>query len=138
MLDVELAREATAPWSARRLVKERFADKLSDEELDTARLLVSELVTNAVVHGRGRIRLLARLDGDRLRVEVIDEGSGLEPAVRERDFENPRAGGRGLTIVDAESSRWGIHKGTTHVWFELERPGPRITGSARSPVDESV
>jgi hypothetical protein len=29
-------------------------------------------------------------------------------------------------IVDAESSRWGIHEGTTHVWFELERPGPRL------------
>jgi len=77
------------------------------------------------------MRSRARLNEDRLLVEVIDEGSGLEADVRERDFENPRAGGRGLTIVDAESSRWGIRKGTTHVWFELERPGPRITGSAR-------
>ena len=122
MLDVELARETTAPRTARNLVKERFADKLSDEELDTARLLVSELVTNAVVHGRGTITLRARLNEDRLLVEVMDEGCGLDPAVRERDFENP-SGGRGLTIVDAGSSRWGIHKGTTHVWFELETTG---------------
>ena len=137
MLDVELARETTAPRTARRLMVERFADELSDDALDTARLLVSELVTNAVVHGRGRIWLRGRLDGDRLLVDVIDEGSGLEPAVRARDFENQRAGGRGLAIVDAESSRWGIRQGTTHVWFELERPGPRITGGA-APVDESV
>ena len=137
VLDVELARATTAPRTARRIVTERFADELSDQYLDTVRLLVSELVTNAVIHGRGRITLRAsRLNGDRLLVEVIDEGSGLEAAVRERDFEDPRAGGRGLTIVDAESSRWGIRKGTTHVWFELERPGPRITGSAPSAVDE--
>jgi hypothetical protein len=89
-----------------------------------------------VIHGRGTITLRARLTEDRLLVEVMDEGSGLAPAVRERDFENPRGGGRGLTIVDAESSRWGIHEGMTHVWFELERPGPRIAGSAPSPVDE--
>ena len=138
VLDVELARETTAPWIARSLVKERFADKLSDGELDTARLLVSELVTNAVAHGWGRITLRAHLNEDRLLVEVMDEGSGLEPAVRERDFENPRAGGRGLTIVDAESSRWGIREGTTHVWFELERLGPRIIGRAPSSVDEAV
>ena len=91
-------------------MKEWFADELSDQELDTAELLVSELVTNAVIHGRGRITLRARLNGDRLLVEVIDEGSGLEAAVRERDFENPRAGGRGLRIVDAASSRWGMRK----------------------------
>jgi anti-sigma regulatory factor (Ser/Thr protein kinase) len=120
VLDVELARETTAPRTARRLVKERFADRLSDEQLDTATLLVSELVTNAVVHGRGRITLRARLNEDRLLVEVMDEGRvGRGPAIRKRDFENPRAGGRGLAIVDAESSRWGIRE-TTHVWFELE------------------
>jgi anti-sigma regulatory factor (Ser/Thr protein kinase) len=138
VLDVELARETTAPQAARSLVKERFADKLSDQELDIARLLVSELVTNAVIHGRGRITLRARLNEDRLLVDVIDEGSGFEPAVREHGAENPRTGGRGLTIIEAESSRWGTHKGTTHVWFELERPGPRIIGSAPSQVDESV
>jgi hypothetical protein len=78
------------------------------------------------------------LNDDHLLVEVMDEGNGLEPAVRARDLENPRAGGRGLTIVDAESSRWGIHRGTTHVWFELERSEPRGTVSDPSGVDESV
>jgi anti-sigma regulatory factor (Ser/Thr protein kinase) len=138
VLDIELARATTAPRTARTLFTDRFADEVSPETLDTARLLVSELVTNAVVHGRGRITLRARLNEDQLHVDVMDEGSGLEPAVRERDFENPRAGGRGLTIVDAASSRWGIHRGTTHEWFELERPGPRITSSAPSPVDKAV
>jgi hypothetical protein len=57
-------------------------------------------------------------------VEVIDEGSGFERVVRRNDFED--VGGRGLTIVESQASRWGIHEGTTHVWFELERSGPRL------------
>jgi len=121
VLEVELARESTAPRVARTLLRERFGNELSHDALDTASLLVSELVTNAVRHGHGRIMLRAHLNGDRLLVEVIDEGTGLEPAIRERDFEDPRGGGRGLMVVDAESSRWGIHEGPTHVWFELER-----------------
>jgi anti-sigma regulatory factor (Ser/Thr protein kinase) len=122
------------------MVSERFAHMLSIEELDTARLLVSELVTNAVIHGRGRITVRARLSEDRLFVEVIDEGSGLEPAVRKRSLENPRAGGKGLAIVDAASSRWGIHNGTTHVWFELDTTRGRRGSPAapRSPVHASV
>jgi anti-sigma regulatory factor (Ser/Thr protein kinase) len=97
---------------------------VDSEDLDTARLLVSELVTNAVLHGRGRILLRAHANEDRVLVEVIDEGEGFEREARQQPFEAVR--GRGLGIVEAESSRWGVHEGTTHVWFELERPGPRL------------
>ena len=88
------------------------------------KLLASELVTNAVVHGDGAIRLRSDLDEDRILVEVLDEGSGFEHNVREVPFHELR--GRGLGIVEAASSRWGIHEGPTHVWFELERAGPRL------------
>jgi hypothetical protein len=64
------------------------------------------------------------LEADRLLVEVIDEGSGLERVIRQTGLEQP--GDFGLSIVDAEASRWGVHEGTTHVWFEIERSGPRI------------
>jgi len=125
VLNVELPRENHAPGIARSLITERFANELSNDELDTAKLLVSELVSNAVRHGRGRITLRAGLNTDRLRVEVLDDGLDLERAVQTRDFDNRSSGGRGLMVVDAWSSRWGVHRGTTHVWFELERPGPR-------------
>ena len=36
-------------------------------------------------------------------------------------------------IVEAEASRWGVHEGTTHVWFEVERPGPRL-GPDQNPL----
>lgn len=107
-----------------------FSAALDTEELQTAKLLASELVTNAVLHGEGRIVLRGQLDEDRVLVEVIDEGKGFELEVRRRAFEDLH--GRGLLIVEAESSRWGIHEGTTHVWFELERPGPRL-GEGRKP-----
>jgi len=126
----ELPRANDAPWIARRSVGDWFGAALQVEELRRAKLLTSELVTNAVLHGRGRILLRADLNDDRVRIEVIDEGGGFEHELRRRDFTDLH--GRGLLIVDAESNRWGVHEGTTHVWFELERPGPRLgTASAR-------
>jgi anti-sigma regulatory factor (Ser/Thr protein kinase) len=133
-LEVELPRDPQAPSRARRLIDEFGASALDRGELDRAKVLVSELVTNAVLHGRGVISLKASLDRDRLLVEVIDEGSGFERVVRERTFEDLH--GRGLDIVDAEASRWGLYEGTTHVWFEIERSGPRV-GTEDTPLPEA-
>ncbi|MFZ0089011.1 MAG: ATP-binding protein [Solirubrobacteraceae bacterium] len=129
-VEVELERNPDAAGRSRHFVADLVATELSDDELDRARLLVSELVTNAVLHGRGVITLKVGLDDDRLLVEVIDEGSGFERVIRQADLE--QLGGWGLNIVDAEASRWGVHEGTTHVWFEIERSGPRL-GTAAKP-----
>lgn len=134
-VEVELPRDPSSAARARDLVAELFAAPLGSDELDRAKLLTSELVTNALVHGRGAITLKVGLDEDRLLVEVIDEGSGFERVVRERDFEY--LGGWGLSIVDAEASRWGVHEGTTHVWFEIERAGPRLGADRKPPSDGS-
>jgi anti-sigma regulatory factor (Ser/Thr protein kinase) len=85
------------------------------------KLLVSELVTNAIEHARlqpdDRIELVARLrvDGS-LRVEVRDPGRGV------RDH---AARGLGMRIVDRVADRWGVDRrnGLTCVWFELDRAG---------------
>jgi anti-sigma regulatory factor (Ser/Thr protein kinase) len=123
-LEVELPRQREAPRVARQLLAERFGTSLTAEELDTVRLLVSELVTNAVLHGHGQITMKAQVGDAQVRVDVIDGGSGFERHVRHTGFD--ALGGRGLQIVESESSRWGISEGTTHVWFELERRGPRL------------
>jgi hypothetical protein len=67
---------------------------------------------------------------------VIDEGAGFEHEIRERGPDD--VSGRGLFLVDALTSRWGIHEGTTHVWFEIDgqstdsRPlNPRLGQAAR-------
>jgi anti-sigma regulatory factor (Ser/Thr protein kinase) len=132
VFETQLPRAPEAPARARLQLEEWFAPELEDAGLRTAKLLASELVTNAVLHGEGSIILRAALDADRLLVEVIDQGAGFERVVDEHDFE--KVGGWGLRIVDTEASRWGVHEGTTHVWFELERPGPRV-GAAENPLE---
>lgn len=113
----ELPRGAEAPWLARRSLSDGYGATLRADELHLAKLLTSELVTNAVLHGRGRIVLSARLEDRRLVVEVADEGDGFQYVVGQRSRDHLR--GRGLAIVAAESSRWGIDDGTAHVWFEV-------------------
>ena len=126
--EATLPRDAGAGRRARSLLDELSGDKLDASELGRAKLLVTELVNNAVLHGQGAIVLRLTLDDDRLLAEVIDEGSGFERVARERTFDE--LGGWGLKLVEAESSRWGIHEGTTHVWFEIERAGPRLGRSS--------
>ena len=121
-LALDLPRAPEAPGIARRRLARSFGDALDERQLHTARLLTSELVTNALLHGAGSITLRADLDAARLLVEVIDEGDGIHPAPARRNPDD--VGGYGLLIVDTESSRWGMGRGTTHVWFELERQRP--------------
>jgi anti-sigma regulatory factor (Ser/Thr protein kinase) len=94
--------------------------------LATLMLLVSELVSNAVVHSdappSSDILLCARLlDENTIRVEVTDRGSGFTPT--DRDPER-RGGGYGLYLVDKQATRWGVdrHDGT-RVWFEMSSRG---------------
>jgi hypothetical protein len=85
----------------------------------------------------GAITLKLRVERDGIFGEVVDQGGGFEREVRERGLDEFT--GRGLMIVDALSRRWGIHEGTTHVWFELAQPDdpPRLTepelGEAERP-----
>jgi anti-sigma regulatory factor (Ser/Thr protein kinase) len=85
-------------------------------------LVVSELVTNAVLHGAGpvRLRLERRVDG--VRVEVSDDGEG---AVAPRTPDLAAVGGRGLMVVGRLAGSWGVDQrspvGKT-VWAELAVP----------------
>lgn len=86
---------------------------------DQARLLLSEIVSNAVRHGEGEtIRvLLDAVHGGELRCEVMDEGHGFVPTARDQPALTE--GGWGLHLVETLSRRWGVREGSTHVWFEL-------------------
>jgi signal transduction histidine kinase len=74
------------------------------EHADLVELLVSELVTNAIVHGSGPVDVCLSYGGE-LRIEVRDQGAGM-PAQRQAAADDP--GGRGLSLVDAISSSWGV------------------------------
>jgi anti-sigma regulatory factor (Ser/Thr protein kinase) len=113
----QLSRDPGAPKVARDWVDRHFGTELSDDKLAIAQLLVSELVTNALMHGRGAIVLRAQLEDGRLRAEVIDEGDGFDWSEPKPDPDRVR--GWGLSVVAGGSDRWGIREGANHVWFEL-------------------
>jgi anti-sigma regulatory factor (Ser/Thr protein kinase) len=119
-----LPHTSAAPGLARRFVTSRAA-AWPAELLELVVLLASELVTNAVLHGRGPVELRLSDDGIRVAVEISDGDPGpLPPNGRRPSVDQPR--GRGLLIVDNLSDRWGCRQrrlppGKT-VWFELRHP----------------
>ena len=97
--------------------------------IGTLRLLVSELVTNSVRHGRpcpsGEIELSLHASPQTVRVEISDAGRGftVHPRVAGQD----PGSGWGLYLVDALSDRWGTeHDGRTRIWFEIDC-GPAVS-----------
>ena len=101
-------------------MRESCAD-MDRDTAESASLLISELVTNSVLHGEGEVITVlidSGLPGS-LRCEVIDDGSGFVPVAR---TERP-AGGWGLQLVEQLSSSWGVREGSTHVWFDLPLSG---------------
>ena len=99
ILDVDIPRDAKAPWHARRAV-ERLGSSIDDDVRPDVMLLVSELVTNSVKYGEhGSLKLQIEASGPRrLRVEVVDQGGGFVPVARDRAVEDP--GGWGLHLVE--------------------------------------
>ena len=111
---------ALSPRDARQFVR-RTLDELGRSDLcDDAELLVSEVVTNAVLHGGGTYAPVSVLrTDDGIRVEVTDPGGEFVPHPELLDVTTP--GGLGLGIVDRVAARWGIVPITPGkvVWFEL-------------------
>jgi anti-sigma regulatory factor (Ser/Thr protein kinase) len=115
----ELPRDEHAPAVARAALG-GFAHVLDEARFDSTRLLVSELVTNAVKYGGdGPVRLEVATDPSCFRAEVIDSGPGFVATGRAAD----RDGGWGLPLVEHLADRWGTFQGSTHVWFELDLTG---------------
>lgn len=113
-----------APARARSYVLEQLEGVIPATATSDAALIVSELVTNSVLHanvGQHQVVILelTTLD-DGLRIAVTDPGSGLEPRVPPVDPGSP--GGFGLRLIDNLCCAWGVAReldGTTRVWCEL-------------------
>lgn len=121
-----LPRSPDAPARARALIVPHMAVLTRQQRQDVA-LLVSELVTNAVVHGTGTISFRVDVDAAGIRVEVADEGD-----VTVAPSPTPGAhGGWGLRLVDTIADEWGVLEGSTRVWFRLHHQpsdaGPATT-----------
>jgi anti-sigma regulatory factor (Ser/Thr protein kinase) len=120
-LDLQLPGGPTAPRLARAAV-DRLEHQVPPGVLDDVRLVVSELVTNSVLHGRAglteRVRLRVMVLGSTVRLEVSDPGPG--PADRRPGAGEDQTGGWGLLLVDRVADRWGVRPGhPPAVWAEL-------------------
>jgi anti-sigma regulatory factor (Ser/Thr protein kinase) len=124
-VDLELQGTPMAAAEARHALDD-LAGAMPARRLHDVRLLVSELVTNAVRHAglraEDRIRLLVSLRDAVLRVEVHDPGSGFELHAPAPD--PARTSGWGLYLVAELADRWGLDaiegRRGTRVWFELD------------------
>lgn len=100
-----------------------LAPEIDDLTLRNARLLVSEIVTNAVRYADGLIELVVDKEDGRLHVEVLDRGAGFEPEARSAGQDV--GSGWGLHILSRLATRWGVDKSEgARVWFELDPSGP--------------
>jgi anti-sigma regulatory factor (Ser/Thr protein kinase) len=113
-----LPRSVESARTARELVN-AHTTTLGPQQREDAALMVSELVTNALLHGVGSISLRVDVEAAVLRVEVSDEGNvAVAPS--------PTAGahgGWGLRIVEELADDWGVREGSTKVWFRLGERG---------------
>jgi anti-sigma regulatory factor (Ser/Thr protein kinase) len=117
-LSVELPRTPQAAFMARRALDD-LNGAVDPKVLPDVRLLVSELITNSVKYGgEGPVRLEVEASDDSVRAEIIDQGAGFTPKVRDNDLD--RVGGWGLHLTEHLTSRWGTYEGSTHVWFEID------------------
>ena len=116
-----LAPSAETGSVARRSLRQLFAAaRIDSDTSETAVLLATELVTNAVEHGRGAAYLDATVEAGAIRLEVTDS-SIVEPRPN-TEVSDLDERGRGLILIDALASRWGVRPrpdGKT-VWCELD------------------
>jgi anti-sigma regulatory factor (Ser/Thr protein kinase) len=117
-LDLTLSPDPASVAHARGAVLDALPE-LDADRVNTVRLLISELVTNALRHGdRAEPVHLHASWNSKVRVEVMDQGDGFTPGPRTRPLEEP--GGYGLFLVGSLADRWGVEiDGHTTVWFEL-------------------
>ncbi len=99
-----LPHDTSAPGIARQHVHEALGP---DARLEDAQLIVTELATNAVVHGRAPVTLRLDRAPGLLRIEVADSGSG-HASTRRPQMPAPLApSGRGLLLVSRLAQAWG-------------------------------
>ena len=123
--ELTLPMSSESPAAAREFARRSGCSEHAHEVLDDALLLISELVTNSVLHGGPPIVLAIECDGGGLQVRVRDGASDL-PTPRPAGDDDES--GRGLSLVELLTDTWGMepvvdeHGSGKQVWFELRRP----------------
>jgi anti-sigma regulatory factor (Ser/Thr protein kinase) len=114
----ELPVSPEAPALARKFLRSSSCVAHHAAVVDDAVLLVSELVTNSVLHGGPPVVVAVDCDGQALQVRVRDGSTHLP---ERRQAGQVDEGGRGLELVASLSTAWGVdpEPDGKHVWFVL-------------------
>jgi anti-sigma regulatory factor (Ser/Thr protein kinase) len=114
-----------APGHARLFLAEAHCPAHNTSVLDEATLLVSELVTNALLHGAPPITLEIECDGSAGMQIRVSDGSGAQPAIGHPGVDDEH--GRGVALVDMLSDAWGVDPTPNGkaVWFRLRAGGTK-------------
>ncbi len=131
--------DSRSAGQARRIVTAACREAGLEHLLDEALLVVTELVTNAVVHAGTSLDLLLDTSGPGLRAEVVDRGGGRLPLAAD-EAGTDREGGRGLFLLDALASAWGTShtRAGKSVWFLLDaQPAPVDAVEAPAPTSSA-
>lgn len=101
---------------------------------ETACLLVSELMTNALLHARSGAEIVLHCGPDGVRIDVCDN-SPLPP--RLRHFSADAGTGRGLRLLDSLATDWGVEPlpGGKCVWFTLALHEPAVVAEWELDLD---
>jgi PAS domain S-box-containing protein len=121
--------------AARRFIRRTLLDWGAASVVDDALLLVSELVTNAVVHAGTQTDVTcSRYEGG-IQVDVLDRYPARGLPVEVPAADSSREGGRGLHLSSALASAWGVEytRAAKRVWFRLEVPGA-VSHEIREPA----
>jgi anti-sigma regulatory factor (Ser/Thr protein kinase) len=118
-VDAAFGRDAGEVGRARHFVGSTLAAWGLDDERSAMELAVSELVSNAIQHGAGDVRVCLDHACDRVHLEVSDEGGG-QPVMSEFPPTAGQIGGWGLRFVDELADAWGADAaaGLTRVWLD--------------------
>jgi DNA-binding NarL/FixJ family response regulator len=117
----KMAGEPASASSARQFVSETLQRWDAASDLDTVSLLVSELVSNAIIHARTDFEVSVLLRSHTIRIEVDDQSAAV-PVPRDADVDD--TSGRGMALVEALATGWGVddrRPGGKTVWFEVPR-----------------
>ena len=114
----KLRAHASSARAARQFLRRVLGEWRCDRTLEAVLLAANELVTNAIIHAHSEVELVVRLRAQVIRIEVID---AAEQVPTPRDTRDDSMGGRGLKVLDAVATRWGVDPLPTgkRVWFEV-------------------
>ena len=127
----------TSVGAGRRFIRQVLQDNRRDDLCEAAELVISEVVTNALVHAGTDVQIAARVGRDGVRVEVSD-GSPHLPATK--NYADLASTGRGLQLLEQMVDRWGVdpHEEGKTVWFELGASEGLSAGRQEMELDDAA